>query len=240
MGQGTTLGIPGGKTSIARPPAFPDGEIGPRPSTPPPSTSIRGSPPPTPTALCPTARGYAVSGVTPGMGTTIPPTTKWLCRGIERVASPFPISVRPPPFAVLPPPQHRRCEPYRPRKLGIETIRSLKARYHPVGRDMAGLQPFGFIIMAETQAVGLRWHSPGRWPSATTRPVIHAVPEPMGSGPPFLCARCGPHFTKSEPLRQQMARGILPAHPDTDVRSSPSLHPAWDVALKGQSVWQSS
>ena len=32
MGQGTTLGIPGGKTSIARHPAFPDGEIGPRPS----------------------------------------------------------------------------------------------------------------------------------------------------------------------------------------------------------------
>ena len=69
---------------------------------------------PTPTALCPTARGYAVSGVTPGMGTTIPPTTKWLCRGIERVASPFPISVRPPPFAVLPPPQHRRCKLYQP------------------------------------------------------------------------------------------------------------------------------
>ena len=129
---------------------------------------------------------------------------------------------------------------YRPRKLGVETIQGLKARYHPVGRDMAGLQPFGFIIMAETQAVGLGWHSPGRWPSETTRPVIHAVTEPMGSGPPFLCARCGPHFTKSEPLRQQMARGILPAHPDTDVRSSPSLHPAWDVALKGQSVWQSS
>ena len=68
-------------------------------------------PSPTPRALCPTARGYAVSGVTPGMGTTIPPTTKWLCRGIERVASPFPISVRPPPFAVLPPPHPIRVYP---------------------------------------------------------------------------------------------------------------------------------
>ena len=32
MEQGTALGIPGGETAMSRPPAFPDGEIGPRPS----------------------------------------------------------------------------------------------------------------------------------------------------------------------------------------------------------------
>ena len=46
---------------------------------------------------------------------------------------------------------------YSPRKRDIETIQGLKARHHPVdsrGRDMSGLQPFGSIIMADTQAVG--------------------------------------------------------------------------------------
>ena len=46
---------------------------------------------------------------------------------------------------------------YSPRKRDIETIQGLTARHHPVdswGRDMSGLQPFGSIIMADTQAVG--------------------------------------------------------------------------------------
>ena len=74
------LRIPGGKTAIARPWAFPDGEIGPRPSTPIPSTSIRGSPSATPKALCPPsiARprsewGHDPFGV-PGRGTIGPST----------------------------------------------------------------------------------------------------------------------------------------------------------------------
>ena len=128
---------------------------------------------------------------------------------------------------------------------------------------MAGLQPFDSIIMAETQAVGLGWHSPGPWPSETTRPpesstpffpppphsrlsasirgsswnIIRSTPS-RSSGERFdrgfeawdvrdiqnlgrlvdplhepgeRGAR--PQFDKpGEPLRQQMAHGILPAH----------------------------
>jgi hypothetical protein len=64
-GDGATcdLRIHGGKTAIARPWAFPDGGIGPRPFTPIPSTSIRGSPPPTPRALWHTARGCAAEAL---------------------------------------------------------------------------------------------------------------------------------------------------------------------------------
>ena len=74
------LRIPGGKTAIARPPAFPDGEIGPRPSTPIPSTSIRGSPPPTPKALCHTARGCAAEALPRVQATSRSLPRKGLCR----------------------------------------------------------------------------------------------------------------------------------------------------------------
>jgi hypothetical protein len=74
------LRIPGGKTAIARPWAFPDGEIGPRPSTPTPSTSIRGSPPPTPKALWHTARGCAAEALPRVQATSRSLPRKGLCR----------------------------------------------------------------------------------------------------------------------------------------------------------------
>ncbi len=55
---------------------------------------------------------------------------------------------------------------YSPRKRDIETIQGLKARHHPVdswGRDMSGLQPFGSIIMPDTQAGGLGSHRVCLW-----------------------------------------------------------------------------
>ena len=51
-------------------------------------TSIHGSPSPTPTALCPKARGCAVLRATPGACGRFATTTTWLCRRNKRVVHP--------------------------------------------------------------------------------------------------------------------------------------------------------
>ena len=74
----------------------------------------RQSPSPTPTALCHKARGYAVPGVTPGMGGDDPTNHKVVVPKDRTGGMPIPHSRSSASIRGSPPSQHQRCAPSEP------------------------------------------------------------------------------------------------------------------------------